>query len=204
VSEPDERRRSLRAFIVLLLTVLSTGVVGFGGLAVWTAVTQNDNSQFATGAIHHTNTATVAGGGSVTCNDSETLPATTCGMIFDLSGAVPGSSQQGGTVTITNTSTIPSTFHLSVVSAVTSGEGTTLCNSLVVTVTDSQVVPATAYSGRLATMPSVGLPDTNGSATWNQNDFNVFTFTLTLPSSSPTTDQNSRCTVSYRWTQSSA
>ena len=204
MSEPDERRRSLRAFVVLLLTLAVTGLVGFGGLAVWTAVTQNDNSQFSTGAVHHTNTATVAGGGSVTCNDNQTLPATTCGIIFNVAGATPGFSQQVGNVTITNTGSIPSTFQLSLASAVTSGQGTTLCNSIIVTVTDSEAIPVTVYNGPLATMSARALLNANGGATWNTTDFNVFSFTLTLPKSSPTTDQNSTCTAGYRWTQSSA
>lgn len=200
---PEKKRRRLRAGIALGATFVATWVVGFGGLALWTVVTENDNSSFSNGAVHHTNTAAVTAGGSVTCDDNQTLPATTCGIIFDVVGASPGFSRQVGTVQITNTGSIPTTFQLSLKSAVVSGAGTTLCGTLQVSISDSEAPPVTVYSGGLSAMPAQSLARQAGGLTWNSGDSDTFAFTLTLPTTSPSSDQNSTCTVDYLWTQSS-
>jgi hypothetical protein len=127
-----------------------------------------------------------------------------CGAIFAVTGADPGFSASVGTVQITNTGALPSTFALSLGSAVTSGAGSTLCGDLTLAITDS--TGASVYNGALtslATTPNLSSASGSPSTTWNQNDTNTFTFKLALPGST-STDQDSTCTADFTWPQTQA
>ena len=55
-------RRKLRAGMVFVLVLAGTALIGWGGLAAWQAVTQNNGSTASTLGVHHANVATVTGG----------------------------------------------------------------------------------------------------------------------------------------------
>jgi hypothetical protein len=203
IDRPQTSRRHLRSGLALLLVLGSTALIGWGGLAAWQAVTANNGSSFATGGVHMQNVATITyptGQAPVTCTDQNSPGS--CGAIFTVTGAAPGFSAQVGMVQVTNTGSLPSTFALSLGSAVTSGAGNTLCSDLTLTIVNSAA--ATIYSGAL---PSLGttanLNSALSSTTWNHNDTNTFTFTLALPGSA-STDQNSTCTADFTWSQTQA
>jgi hypothetical protein len=200
--ETSEHKRNGRKAIALLAlltgTIAALGIVGFGGLAAWTVVTQNNGSAFATGTVHHTNLAKVGGAGAgVACTDA-TSPAS-CGIIFTLAGAKPGSSTTG-TVQLTNTGSLASTFQLTLASAT----GGTLCTSLNAQIVDNETVPVTVYNGSLSAMTAQNLKQSAGSATWNTTDSGTYTFSVSLPASSANSDMGQACTAAYAWTQTNS
>jgi spore coat-associated protein N len=187
--------RNLHLAALAAGTLAVAGLIGFGGLAAWTVTTQNNGSTFATGTVHHTNLAKVGGAGAgVSCNDT-TSPAS-CGVIFTLAAAKPGSSTTG-TVQLTNTGTLPSTFTLTLASAT----GGTLCNSLNALIVDNEATPATVYNASLSAMGAQSLKASTASATWNTSDTGTYTFTISLPAGSANSDMGQTCTAAYLWTQ---
>ena len=200
-------RRQLRAGLAFVLVLAGTALVGWGGLAAWQAVTENDGSTALTAGVHMQNVATVTGSGNpVTCTDQNSPSA--CGVIFTAKNITPGYSAPVGTVAITNTGTENSTFQLSLKSALVSGDDgfwtaadNTLCGDLVLTVKDSETSPTTLYSNSLASMPAKAIVDNGGNATWGPGATDTFTFSLGLPLGSPNTDEDSTCTADFTWSQ---
>jgi hypothetical protein len=209
IERKSSDRRKLRAGMVFVLVVAGTALIGWGGLAAWQAVTQNNGSTATTLGVHMSNAATVNGGHAVICTDQTSPNA--CGAIFNASGIVPGwGPNQVGSVAITNTGTESSTFQLSLASAKVSGADpswdsstdTTLCADLQLKVTDSQTpAAATVYQGPLASMPVENISDHGGNATWVSGAVNNFNFTLSLPGSGSKTDEDSTCTAVFTWGQ---
>ena len=206
-SKPSDRRK-LRAGMVFVLVVAGTALIGWGGLAAWQAVTQNNGSTASTLGVHHSNAATVTGGTAVTCNDQNSPAA--CGAIFDVSGITPGyGPTQVGTVAITNIGTEASTFQLSLKSATVSGDDAywipadnTLCGDLQLTVKNSQPTPVVVYTASLASMTTpISITDNAGNANWNPGASDTFTFSLALASSSPNSDEDTMCTAAFQWGQ---
>ncbi|MGA8015924.1 MAG: hypothetical protein WCB85_08415 [Candidatus Dormiibacterota bacterium] len=209
VSQKPDRNRKVRAGMVLLLVLAGTALIGFGGLAAWQAVTQNNGSTASTLGVHHSNVATVTGGTAVSCTD-QTSPSA-CGVIFDVSKITPGyGPTQAGTVAITNIGSETSTFslQLSAAPAVTGDDSfwtasdDTLCSDLQLTISDSQTASHIYYSGSLVSMPTLSnLMDNGGNTNWITGATDTFKFTLALPNSSPNTDEDSTCTASFTWGQ---
>ncbi len=213
VSRSPRRDRKVRAGMVLVLVLAGTALIGWGGLAAWQAVTQNNGSTAITDGVHMQNVATPTGGTSTTCTD-QTSPSG-CGVIFTVSNITPGYGPAAvGTVAITNTGSEQATFDVSLKSAAVTGADsfwnastdTTLCSDLQLTVTDSETSPVTVYTGSLSAMSATGIAvkDSGGSAIWPSGATNTFTFTLSLPTSSPNTDEDSTCTADYTWGESGA
>lgn len=191
-SNGGKRRRLL---LLLAGTIAAAGLIGFGGLAAWTVTTQNGGSTFATGTVHHTNLAKVGGlGAGVSCTDLTSPGA--CGVIFTLAGGKPGSSTTG-TVQLTNTGTLASTFTLTLLT----DTGGTMCSTLNAQIVDNEGTPATVYNAALSTMTAQSLKQSAGSLTWNTSDTGTYTFTISLPNTSTNADMGQTCTVAYTWTQ---
>jgi len=211
IERKSSDRRKLRAGMVFVLVVAGTALIGWGGLAAWQAVTQNNGSTATTLGVHMQNSAQVVGGHAVTCTDQTSPNA--CGAIFNASGIVPGwGPNQVGSVAITNTGTESSTFQLTLASAKvsaadTSWDGTadtTLCADLQLKVTDSQApMAAIVYQGALASMPAETISDSGGNGTWVTGATNTFTFSLSLPGNAThiATDEDSTCTAVFTWGQ---
>ena len=62
IERKSSDRRKLRAGMVFVLVVAGTALIGWGGLAAWQAVTQNNGSTATTLGVHMSNAATVNGG----------------------------------------------------------------------------------------------------------------------------------------------
>jgi hypothetical protein len=206
IERKSSDRRKLRAGMVFVLVLAGTALIGWGGLAAWQAVTQNNGSTASTLGVHMSNSATVGTGAAVPCTD-QSVPGT-CGAIFDVGGITPGyPTTQVGTVQITNTGTEASTFHLSLSSATVSGEDglwtaadSTLCSDLQLTVNDSETPAFPVYSGSLAAMPTKAIATSGGAATWNPGASDTFKFSLALPANA-TTDEDSVCAAVFTWGQ---
>lgn len=197
-----------------LLAIAAVGV-GFGGMSAWQVTTQNNGNTVSTGSVHHSNTTTLDAGGNsatTTCLDSGSASPGTCGMIFKISALKPGGSSSN-TLTLTNTGTLASSFVLTepstpVTSSPESGH-TTLCASLTLVITDNESMPATLYSnpivmGQGGSPTSVTLKASNGNTSWAQSNSGIFTFAITLPTSSVYTDSDSTCTAAMLITQTNS
>jgi hypothetical protein len=191
-------RKAAALFMLGGGTIAALGLVGFGGMSAWTVATQNNGSTFATGTVHHSNLAKVGGAGAgVSCTDA-TSPAS-CGVIFTLAGAKPGSSTTG-TVQLTNTGSLASTFQLTLASAA----GGTLCTSLNAQIVDNEAGAVTVYNGSLAAMTAQNLKQSAGNPIWNTGDSGTYTFTISLPLGSANSDMGQTCTAAYTWTQTNS
>ncbi|HXZ99564.1 MAG TPA: hypothetical protein VEK76_04365 [Candidatus Binatia bacterium] len=212
MSQAPTRNRKVRAGMVFVLVLAATALIGWGGLAAWQAVTQNGGTAITLG-VHHSNTATITGGTGIYCTDQQGP----CGAVFNVTGIKPGyGPTQVGTVAITNIGSEASTFTLQLTPSappiVTAAPAdpyyvpsdTTLCSDLQLTIADSEGVPFTVYSGSLTALPTKALVTNQGQATWLTGDTNTYKFSLSLPSNSPTTDEDSTCTASFTWGQNGA
>ncbi|MGD1033771.1 MAG: hypothetical protein ABR977_04990 [Candidatus Dormibacteria bacterium] len=151
--------RSLRVAAVLAAVVASTAVVGWGGLAAWSAYTENAGNSVAAGTLNHSN-------GASCVSLLGTIPTTTgtgwCAAAVTISAVDPANwTGTSGTVKISNTGSLKSTFTLSMG---TGGQAPTggLCPDLTLKVTDLNTIApdtgtvwnTTALNG---TFTSVGL-----------------------------------------------
>jgi hypothetical protein len=130
-------RRSLRVAVVLAAVVASTAVVGWGGLAAWSAYTENAGNSVAAGTLNHTQ-------GASCVSLLGTIPTTTgtgwCAAAVSISGVDPANwTGTSGTIKIANTGSLKSTFVLTMG---TGGQAPTggLCADLTLKVTDLNTV----------------------------------------------------------------
>jgi hypothetical protein len=199
--EQKKNRRSLRMALVLGAAVGGAALVGFGGLAAWQAYTQNAGNAFAVGTLSHTNQV---GLGAV-CNSTITAGAPgACSVIVSGPSLTSDFAGTSGTVTITNTGSLSSTFQISMPDAPAGGA---LCSDLTLAVKDGEPSPATVYSAATLTAPlsPVSLDSSAGSATWAHGDSDTFTFTVD-PTSGYATDSTvlgTTCSFTVLFTQAS-
>lgn len=197
-AEDKRKRRTLRAVLTLGVTVVATAAIGFGGLAAWQAYTENDNSHISAGSLTHTNVAN----GGVTCNSVTSLPMSTpCQLIFTANNIKPGQGPFTGTVKITNTGSLQSSFTL----ATTAAGSDPFCADLALTVTDSNGTPITyvnsvPLSSAIAAT-SLKTQATTPSLNWNTGDNNTFTFSVALTNQTNSADEGHTCAVNYLFTQ---
>jgi hypothetical protein len=202
VMDEKKNRRSLRMVLVLGAAVAGTALVGFGGLAAWQAYTQNAGNNFAVGTLSHTNQV---GLGTVCASTISASAPGACSVI--VSGAALTSDFAGtsGTVTITNTGSLSSTFAMSMPAAPTGGA---LCADLALTVTDGEGTPATVYSQTdlTQTIGPTALDNSNGVATWAHGDHDTFTFAIAPYNNFANDDSvlGSTCGFTILFTQASA
>lgn len=211
--EDDERRRrAIPLLLIFLASLLGTGLIGWGGVAAWQAVTENSNNSAAAGSVHHQNTVvgTGSGGASVSCTD-QTSPGS-CSAIFSITEMLPGHIYTGGTVSITNIGQdAQSHFALSVTSA---GAGA-LCPAVQIGIVDAETSPANVYgsaaspallsgmTGSYSLKTAGSSPVNANSSTWATSDTDTYTFYLSLDPTSPLSDELADCSsIAFSWTQS--
>ncbi len=129
--------RSLRVAVVLAAVVASTAVVGWGGLAAWSAYTENAGNSVAAGTLNHTN-------GASCVSLLGAIPTTTgtgwCAAAVTISGVDPANwTGTSGTIKIANTGSLKSTFTLTMG---TGGQAPTggLCADVTLKVTDLNTI----------------------------------------------------------------
>jgi hypothetical protein len=130
--ENQKSKRSLRVAMVLAASVAGTALVGWGGLASWSAYTENAGNSVTAGTLAHAN------GLSCTSNLG-TVPLSGtgfCTAAVTISGVDPANwVSTVGTVKIVNTGSLNSTFQLSMGTALQAPTGS-LCPDVTLKVTD--------------------------------------------------------------------
>jgi hypothetical protein len=203
--EQHKSKRSVRLALVLGAAVAGTALVGWGGLAAWNSYTENAGNTVSAGTFGHTNSAS----GATACTSSATV--TSCDVI--LSASALGSAWTGpaqGTVTITTTGTLSSTFAMAMPTLTpTGGE---LCSDLTLTVKGADGYAYVSGASLSSAIPSTPVNPTGaGAATaapWASGATNTFTFDVSPNNSLPTpynSDPNAvgmSCTFDIEFDQS--
>lgn len=108
------RNRMLRVAIALGVTVATTGLIGYGGLAAWQSYTENAGNSVAAGSLTHANTVT----NTCTSVNSTALlneAGNVCDTIITVTGVAPASpaTLATGPVKIDNSGSLSSSFSVS-------------------------------------------------------------------------------------------
>jgi hypothetical protein len=211
-------KRSLRVALVLGAAVAGTALVGWGGLAAWSAYTENAGNSVAAGTLSHANgLSCVSNLGSVPTSGTGFCTAT-----ITIANVDPATwTSTVGQIKIVNTGSLNSTFQLSMGTALQAPTGT-LCADVTLGVTDlnsgspdnGTVWAATALTGTFtaanlynnAASPVLSWTGggTAGTATGATGD----TYTVTAaPGAGFAThyaDQGTSCTFGLLFTQTAA
>lgn len=157
-----------RKVLVPLATLLAAGAIAVGSGASFTSVTESPGSSFTTGTLTQSNSRADQ-------------------AIFKMDNLKPGDTVSG-TVTITNTGSMPSTFTLKE----TATNGFTKPENLTLTITDVTTAEK-IWSGTLGTMGSDEL------GTWAAGEAHTFEFSAALALSAGNEEQGKTATASYTW-----
>jgi hypothetical protein len=217
--ENRKSKRSLRVALVLGAAVAGTAMVGFGGLAAWSAYTENAGNSVAAGTLSHSNGASCVSSLGVVPTSGTGF----CAATITIANVDPATwTSTVGTIKINNTGSLNSTFTLSMGTALQAPTGS-LCADVTLGVTDlnttapdaSGVVwSPTALTGTFAAKGlynNAALP----SLTWTGNGTantgigaTGDTFTVTAAPgagfASDYADQGTSCTFGLLFTQTAA
>src|ERR1017187_6009647 len=158
-----ESKRSLRVALVLGAAVAGSALVGFGGLAAWSAYTENAGNSVAAGTLAHNNCVAVNCASVIGVAPVGAGPGW-CSALMTVSGAdaVNGKLPATGIVKIATMGTVASTFQMTMPSAPVNSGGT-ICQDLTLAVTDPDAgAPGTPDA-------ATALSTTMGAATTDNN-----------------------------------
>ncbi|MET3962859.1 spore coat-associated protein N [Marmoricola sp. OAE513] len=157
--------------LVPLATLLAAGAIAVGSGATFNSTTGNTISAVTAGTLTHTNSKADA-------------------AIFNLTNMKPG-DVLNGTLTLTNTGSLPAAFSLMETSSSNGFAGSNLTLDIVDTTTGTNVFSGTF--GALADDAKLEL------GTWASNAAHTFKFTVKLNQDTPNTDQGKTAGATYRW-----
>jgi len=214
--EDRKTKRSLRVALVLGAAVAGTALVGWGGLAAWSAYTENAGNSVAAGTLQHSNQ-------SLSCVSNLGAVPTSgtgfCAPVISVSGVDPVNFSTLVTpvnIKIDNTGSLQSTFQLSMGTLLQAPTGS-LCPDLTLAVKDKNnntVWAATALTGTFTATSlynNAGTPaytwapnGTAGTGTGTTGD--TFTVTVGMGGSfaGNSADQGAGCTFGLVFTQTAA
>lgn len=155
-----------RRLLVPLATMLAAGALAVVSGAVFTSTSANPGNSYATGTLTHANS-----------RDGQ--------VIFQGTDLKPGESVTG-TVTITNTGTLPAAFTLD--ESATNGFAEP--ELLTLTITDAAT---TVYDGRFGDLGSVSV------GTFAPAEARTYTFVATLASTAGNDEQGKSASATYTW-----
>jgi hypothetical protein len=211
-------RRSLRIALVMGAMVAGTALVGWGGLAAWSAYTENAGNSAAAGTLSHAN--------GLACVSSLGVVPTTgtgfCTATITIAGVDPANwTSTVNTIKIANTGSLKSTFTLSMGTVLQAPTGS-LCADVTLGVTDlNTVIPdtgtvwaPTALNGTFtaaslysnATTPSLNWTGGGTAGTWTGVTANTFTVTAAPGANFAThyADAGTSCTFGLLFSQTAA
>lgn len=161
-----------RKILLPLATLLAAGAIAVGSGATFNSTTGNTISAVTAGSLTHTNSKADQ-------------------AIFNLANMKPG-DVLNGTLTLTNTGSLPATFSLTEVSSANSFAGSNLTLDIVDTTTGANV-----YSGSFGGLAD-GVKTPLGD--WAAGAAHAFKFTVKLDQNTPNTDQGKTANAVYSWT----
>jgi spore coat-associated protein N len=171
-SQDRPTRRTRRTVLVPLATVLVAGAVAVGSGATFTSTTNNTISSVTSGTLTHTNS-----------KDGK--------AIFSLPANLKPGDTVNGTVTITNTGSLPAAFSLTELSSSNNFTGA----NLGLTITEAgKSTPV--YSGTFGGLQDGAKTDLG---TYASNEARVYTFSVKLDTNTTNTDQNKTAAATYQW-----
>lgn len=154
-----------------LATLVAAGAIAVGSGASFTSTTGNTISAVTSGSLQHTNSKDNA-------------------AIFNLSNIKPGDTVNGS-LTITNTGSLPAAFSLTETSSSNAFDADYLKLVVTNTTTGTQI-----YSGSFG-----GLTDgaKNALGQVEAGAANTYRFTVTLDQAAPNSQQGKTATAAYSW-----
>lgn len=160
-----------RKVLLPLTVLLAAGALAAGSSATFTSASSNTVSSVTSGTLQHINSKNGQ-------------------AIFNLAGIKPGDTLDGS-LTITNTGSLPANFGLTEVSSDSTFTGEHLTLSITNTTTGDQV-----YSGAFG-----GLEDgrRNDLGVVEPGVANTYTFSVTLAQSTPNSQQGKTASAVYSW-----
>lgn len=161
-----------RKVLVPLATLLAAGGIAVGSGATFTSSSSNVGSSYATGSLTQSNSNEDA-------------------AIFSGADLKPGDVETG-TVTITNTGSLPATFKLTE-SAVVNG----FDENLTMTVADAD---GTVFSGEFGELGTEDL----GTGAWAAGEARTYTFTVTLAETAGNDYQGETAGATFTWNSTQA
>jgi hypothetical protein len=167
LTESTRPRRS-RKVLIPLTTLLAAGALTIGSGASFTSHTENAANQYQAGTLEQTNSKA----GSA---------------IFKVTNLKPGDTVNG-TVTITNSGSLPASFSLTE----TATNGFVNPANLQLVVKDGSTV---VYSGAFGGLGTKAL----GAGTWAANESHTYSFSVTLALSAGNAEQGKGATATYSW-----
>ena len=211
-------RRSLRIALVMGTMVAGTALVGWGGLAAWSAYTENAGNSATAGTLSHAN--------GLACVSSLGVVPTTgtgfCTATITISGVDPANwTSTVNTIKIANTGSLKSTFTLSMGTALQAPTGS-LCADVTLGVTDlnsgspdnGTVWYPTALTGTFtaaslynnAAAPVLSWTGGGAAGTWTGATANTFTVTAAPGAGFAThyADAGTSCTFGLLFSQTAA
>ncbi|HYG92835.1 MAG TPA: TasA family protein [Nocardioides sp.] len=160
-----------KKILVPLATLAAAGAIAVGSGATFTSTTGNTISAVTAGSLSHSNSKADK-------------------AIFSLTNIKPGDTVNG-TLTLTNTGSLPAKFSLTELSSVNEFAGANLS----LTISDP-AAGTTVYDGTFG-----GLVDGAKSelGTWQPNEAHTYRFSVRLAQSTPDTDQGKTASASFKW-----
>ena len=163
--------KTSRKILVPLATLVAAGAVAVGSGATFTSTSGNTISSVTAGTLTHSNSKADQ-------------------AIFNLSNMKPGDTLNGS-LTLTNTGSLPAKFALTEVSSANGFSGSNLTLDIV-----DVTAGTTVYSGTFG-----GLADgtKNELGTWPAGAAHNFKFVVKLSNDTPNGDQGKAATAVYSW-----
>jgi len=211
-------RRSLRVALVLGAAVAGTALVGWGGLAAWSAYTENAGNSVAAGTLAHTNGPSCVSNLGSTPTSGGGPTAGWCAAAITVANVDPAFGLPvTGQIKIANTGSLQSNFAMSMPAAAVPSAGT-ICQDLTLAVTDLNgatdytAAPLSTQMGSFSLKNNASTPNTlwspNGTAgSGTGATGNTFTFTVAalVPNfANDPTDAGQSCTFNILFTQTAA
>ncbi len=157
--------------LVPLATLLAAGAVAVGSGATFTSTTENTISAVTSGTLQHTNSKDQS-------------------AIFNLENMKPGDVVDG-TLTISNTGSLPASFSLTETSSTNGFSGSNLTLDIVNTTTNEPV-----YSGVFGGLEDGIKKDLAAVAPGSSHNYR---FTVKLDVDAPNTQQGKTASAAYQW-----
>jgi spore coat-associated protein N len=168
-------KNTSRKVLVPLATMLAAGAIAVGSGASFTSTSSNSISAVTAGTLEQTNSKDGA-------------------AIFTIPNMKPGDTVTGS-LTLTNSGTLPAIFNLKEASAT----NTFSTDKLNLKITDTTGTPAVIYNGEFGGMVDNQAYSLKSGTAWTVGEVRSFDFEVTLDLSAPDVDQAKTAGAAFTW-----